>query len=133
VKTKIIHNQEIRMSKPIRLSDLSPARQSLVRLCREINYGQISGLVIRNGEPVLDPQPAVLLEAKFDLHEESSPLPGPPDFELGSETVRLMARLDEIQNGTIERLDVRHGIPTRAFIPGGISVGRKGQSRSAKS
>lgn len=115
--------QEGLSSKPLRLSDLSRARQALVRLCREMYYGQISGLVVHDGDPVLDPPPAVLVEAKFDSHEDSSAQVGPTDFELGSETLRLMTRLDEFQNGTIERLEVRRGAPARAFIPRGISVG----------
>ena len=113
------------MSTPLRLSDLSPARQALVRLCREMNFGQISALVVSCGEPVLDPAPAILVEAKFDSREDSSPPVGPADFELGAEILRLMARLDEFQNGTIERLEVRRGAPSRAFIPRGISAGAK--------
>ena len=113
------------MPKPSRLSGLSPARRALVLLCREMNFGQISGLVVRDGDPVLDPPPVVLVEVKLDSHEESSPQAGPPDFELGNETLRLMARLNEVQNGTIERLEVRHGVPTRALTPHGISVGGK--------
>jgi hypothetical protein len=36
-----------------------------------------------------------------------------PDFELCDEVWRLMARLDDLKNATIERIDVRAGIPRR--------------------
>ena len=39
------------MSKPLRLSDLSPGRQALVRLCQTINFGSIENLEVRDCEP----------------------------------------------------------------------------------
>ena len=101
----------------LRFSDLSPARQALVRLCREMFFGQVSGLIVRDGEPVLDPPPSVLVEVKLDSHEESSAPGAIEDFKLGKEILRLMARLDEVQNGLIVRLDVRYGAPARMLIP----------------
>ena len=38
------------MSKPLRLSDLSFARQALVRLCQDVNFGQILDLRVGNAE-----------------------------------------------------------------------------------
>ena len=34
------------MSKPVRLSDLLPERQALVRLCQTINFGNIEDLKV---------------------------------------------------------------------------------------
>jgi hypothetical protein len=40
------------LPKPLRLSDLSHARQALVRLCQTINHGSIEDLEVRHSEPV---------------------------------------------------------------------------------
>jgi hypothetical protein len=55
------------VSKPIRLSDLSPARQALVRLCQTINFGNIEDLKVERAEPVFDPPPLVLQDVKLDF------------------------------------------------------------------
>ena len=100
-------------TKTIRFSHLSPARQALVRLSQSINYGHIEALHVVDGEPKFTPAPTVLLDVKLDQDEGPRPEVELPDFELCSELRRLMSRIDEIQNGTIERLEVRGGLPRR--------------------
>src|SRR5262245_61550373 len=53
--------------KTLRFSQLSPSRQALVRLCQEVNYGQILDLQVRDSEPLWDPGPTVLSEFKLDI------------------------------------------------------------------
>jgi hypothetical protein len=55
-----------RTSQSLRLSNLSPQRQYLVRLCQRTNFGSIRGLAIRGGEPVFDPPPTLLVDVKLD-------------------------------------------------------------------
>ena len=52
---------------------------------------------------------------RVDLTDEPRPEIELTDFVL-SEFYRLMARLDEIKNGTIERLEVRGGLPRRMIF-----------------
>ena len=68
---------------------------------------------LRDANPVFDPAPMVLAEERLDVVEESRPELALTDFMLSEEWCRLLARLDEIQNGTIERIEVRAGIPRR--------------------
>jgi hypothetical protein len=103
-------------AKTIRFSQLSPARQTLVQMCQALNFGQIQGLRLREAEPVLNPPPVVLVETRLDLADEPRPEIQLKDFELPDELRRLMARLDEIKEGTIERLEVRAGIPRRLVV-----------------
>ena len=103
------------MSKPLRLSNLSSDRQALVRLCQEMNFGHI-GLEVKKGEAVLDPPPEVLLDVKLDADEGLRPELTLADFEPRTEVCRLLVRIDEVHNGWIERLDVRHGTPVRAVF-----------------
>jgi len=104
------------MSVVQRFSELSPARQVLVRLFQSLNFGQIQGFAVHAGEPILDPATAVLVEVKLDVDEGSRPEAELTDFLLQGEVRRLMARLDGIQDGMIERIEVRAGIPRRVIF-----------------
>jgi hypothetical protein len=98
----------------IRFSELSVPRQVLVRLCQSLNYGQIQGLRVHDGEPVFDPAPLVLVELKLDAEETERPEIELVDFELRNEVCSLMTLLDEMKNGSVEQIEVRAGIPRRA-------------------
>lgn len=95
----------------LRLSELSVPRQLLVRLCHATNYGYIEGLEVRDSDPIFNPEPRVWVEVKLDVDEGPRPELHLADFTLPNETCRLMARLNEIQNGTIEKIDIRAGTP----------------------
>jgi len=103
-------------SKTVRLSQLPPSRQLLVRLCQTINYGSIYRLEIRDSEPAFDPQPRVLVELKLDAEELKRPEVGLMDFKLRDEVWRLMDQFDELRNGVVERIEVRAGIPYRVLF-----------------
>jgi len=99
-----------------RLTQLSAPRQALVRLFQSVNFGQIIGLAIRNGDPVFHPEPTVLLDVKLDADEGARQEADLADFVLRDEVRRLLAHLDQLQNGTVERIEVRSGVPRRVII-----------------
>jgi hypothetical protein len=99
-----------------RLSDLSTPRRALVRLFQAINFGQVVGLTIENGDPVFHPEPTVLVDLKLDGNTETRQEADLLDFELRDEVRKLIAHLDEIRNGRIERIEIRSGIPRRIII-----------------
>lgn len=99
-----------------RFSHLSVPRQVLVRLCQATNYGQIRNLRVRDSEPVFSSPPVVTVDVKLDADEGPRAQVDLPDFELCDEVRRLMARLDDLKNATIERIDVRGGIPRRILF-----------------
>jgi len=101
---------------PPKLSELSSARQALVRLCQSIDYGWIDGLRIQDREPVFDPQPNVILDVKLDTAADGRPEVELSDFALRDEVCRLLQRLDHIENGRLDRIEVRAGIPRRVLI-----------------
>src|ERR1039458_8503432 len=103
-------------AKTLRFSQLSASRRVLVRLCQDINFGQIQELHVRNSDPVWDPAPTVLSEIKLDTEDTPRPESELPDFKLSSEIRRLMCRLDQLENGRIERIEVREGIPRRLVL-----------------
>ena len=100
----------------VRFAQLSPPRRTLVRLCQSLNYGQIQDIRVQDGDPVFDPEPMVLIELKLDAEETRRPEVELADFELRDEVCRLMARLDELENGTIGCIEVRAGIPRRVIF-----------------
>jgi hypothetical protein len=106
------------MDQPLRFSQLSTSRQALVRLCQDINFGQILGLQVRNAEPIWDPPPTILSEIKLESEEAPRLALDLADFKLSSAIRRLMRQLDQIQEGRIEKIEIREGIPRRLMISG---------------
>ena len=104
------------MSKLIRLSQLSPARQSLVRLCQMLDFGQIQCLRVQDADPTFRPPPLILADLHLLNDAARRPETALQDFELRAEVQRLMMVLDEIQNGTITRIDVHRGLPRRVLF-----------------
>ena len=103
-------------------SNLSPARRRLVELMQQVNFGQIEHLVIRAGDPVFEPAPRVVHEIKFGAAENGArPELGAGDFRLKGHLVELFRTLDALGDATVERLEIKHGLPFRlihAELPG---------------
>jgi len=92
-------------------SDLTPACRRLVELMQGLNYGRIEMLLIRGGEPVLDPLPRVVREIRFGKENGARPEAVKADFALKSEVVEFFGLLDSVGDGVIERIDVHEGLP----------------------
>lgn len=99
-------------------TSLSPARRRLVELMQRLNFGRIEGLAVRAGEPVLDPMPAVVREHKFCSDNGPRPEAAKPDCQLKNQVRDLMSLLDQIGDGSIAVLSVKHGLPFHAELPG---------------
>ena len=97
-------------------SALSPDRRRLVELMQEVNFGHIENLIIRNGQPVFDPEPRVVYETKFGA-AENGPRPelAAGDFRLKTQHLELFEQLDELGGATVEKLEIKHGLPFRLF------------------
>lgn len=96
-----------------RFLELSPARQALVRILQAINFGELQGIEVRDADPIFDGASVVILDVKLDKEDVPRTELDLPDFALSMEVLRLMSRLDELKNATIQRLEVRAGIPRR--------------------
>ena len=104
-----------------RFSELSPARQGLVRLCQRMNFGEIRNIRVESGDPVFDSHPIVLIDERLDTDEAPRREAALADFVLAAEVCRLMLRFDEIRSGAIERIEVRGGLPRRVAFESRIS------------
>jgi hypothetical protein len=99
-----------------RFSELSAPRQVLVRLCQLINYGEIREIEVQNREPVFGSSTIVLVDVRLDTDEETRSEAALADFDLCQELCRLPARLDQIENGRISRIEIRAGLPRRILF-----------------
>ena len=95
---------------------LSPGRARLITLMQRICFGRIEQLTIQDGQPVSSPHPQVIREIK--LAGENGPRPelALDDFLLKRQVVDLFAQFDELQDGTVELLEIKHGLPFRMLI-----------------
>jgi hypothetical protein len=105
-------NKSLHLSK----HDLSARRAGLLELMQSINFGRIEGLAVLDGEPVLDPPPRVIREVKFGGENGPRPEAAAADFPLKSQLVELFAHFDEIGDGTIDVLEIKHGLPFRMLV-----------------
>jgi len=88
----------------------------LVELMQDINFGRIEQLSVRDGLPVLSPRPRVSREIKFGGENGPRPESTAADFQLKKQVVELLNLIDNLQNGTIDVLDIKNGLPFRAIV-----------------
>lgn len=103
------------MSLPNKAS-LSPARRQLLELLQQINFGRLESLEVRDGQPVLSPRPLVVREHKFGGENGPRPELTSPDFALKQQVVELFEFFDEMQDGVIDVLEIKHGLPFRMVV-----------------
>lgn len=100
---------------------LSPARQGLLELMQDANFGRIENLAVIGGEPVLAPRPVVVREHKFGGDNGPRPERDTADFVLKQRVVELFAFLDDLHDGVIDVLEVKHGLPFRMMVTEGAA------------
>ena len=95
---------------------LTAPQQRLVEVMQELNFGRITKLTIRSGEPVLSPPPYLIQDIKIGA--ESGPRPETliSDFHVKREVAEMFEHLRRLHNGTVEVLEVKHGLPFKLEI-----------------
>jgi hypothetical protein len=93
---------------------LSPARQHLIALLNDVQFGRIQALVIRDGEPVFDPPPAIVRTLKLGGAGNPHPLVGDPAQRPAF--AELFAHFTRIGNGVIHKIQVADGLPLLAEV-----------------
>lgn len=95
--------------------NLLPANRELVSVMQRLQFGRIEGLDIRNGEPILDTA-RIIREIKLGSEQVPNILAEQSDFELKGQVVELFEQFMEIRDGSIELIEIRHGLPFRLVI-----------------
>jgi len=101
---------------PAQIATMSEGRRRLLRLMRELHFGVIEDLEIRGGEPVFSPAPRVVREIKFGGENDPRPEAAARDLAARTQVTELFDSLTAIGDGTIGRLEVKHGIPFRMML-----------------
>jgi hypothetical protein len=99
-----------------RFTHLSVARQRLIRLLQNTNFGKIESLAFEGGEPVFEKSVRRQREVKFGSENGSRAEDCLTDFELKQQVLELFDFFDEKRDGVIELLEVRNGLPFRMVI-----------------
>ena len=100
----------------MRIEDLSSPKQRLLRLFQAVNFGRVEDLEIRNGEPGFSPAPRVFVELKLDASNCSRPELRLDRFPLRDQVERFFNQIARLNEGTVEVIEVRHGLPFRMII-----------------
>jgi len=93
-----------------------PQRRRLLRLLQQVNHGRIYGLQVRGGQPILDSMPRVIRTLKFPGANGPRAEIGIQEYVLKAHIVQFFACLDVMQNGVIDVLEIRDGLPVAGEI-----------------
>jgi hypothetical protein len=100
---------------------LSKPRQALMRLCQRVNYGSILNVQVTHGEVCFDAPPEVVFDVKLDAEVTRRHELDLTDFALPAESCRLLAEIDSLKNGVVEKIVVHDGVPRRVVLRGPLS------------
>ena len=95
---------------------LSPARQQLIELMQRLAFCHIRQLPIINGEPVLSKELQIIQDLKLGADNAPRVQLHLRDFALKKSQQELMDIIDSIQDGEIESIEVRYGLPYRVLV-----------------
>lgn len=101
----------------------SASHEQLVALIRQIGFGRIEFLHITGGQPVLDPLPRIVREIKFGSEISPSAPVGRSNSVPKRQVQELLDLMREIENGMIDVLEVRHGLPFRVVLAAQSGLG----------
>jgi hypothetical protein len=99
---------------------LSAPRQQLLQIMQQLPFGIIENLVIRGKEPSLSPPPKITREIKLGVEANTRPSPEDGDFLLKRHVTDLFEHFDQLRDGTVVTIEVRHGLPARLILAGEV-------------
>lgn len=95
---------------------LSRPRQQLLELMQRYSFCRIENLEVRGGEPVFDPAPRVIHEIKLGVESNHQADFEKSDFQLRAPIIELFEHLQQVGNGRVAVIEVRHGLPLRLLL-----------------
>jgi hypothetical protein len=99
------------MDVAVSLKSLNLNQRRLVRLMQELNFARIENLTVRAGSPSFDPPPRIVREVKFGGENGPRPERTSADFPLKTQVTDLLKQIEQLGDGTIECLTIKHGLP----------------------
>jgi hypothetical protein len=96
---------------PHRVQDLRPAQRSIVELMQAHKFGRIENMPVRAGDPILNSDTRVVRIARLGGEGDRIKSVSGNEFELKKQVRGLFDELERLHNGTVIRLEFRHGLP----------------------
>jgi hypothetical protein len=93
---------------------LSQLRQELVTRMQRLGFGRIERLAVRGGQPVIE-SARFLRDVKLGRRASAQEVPA-SDFELKFALVDLFEQLEDLGDGEIDFIEIRHGLPNRIVV-----------------
>jgi hypothetical protein len=98
-------------------SSQSPARQALIDVMQNLNFGRIENLLVCQGEPVFNPTPPrIVRDIKLGGENGARPEATISDFALKTQVTELFEHLRHLGDGSVRVIEVKHGLPFRLVI-----------------
>jgi hypothetical protein len=90
--------------------DLTAAKRRLIQVMTESQYGRIENLLVRAGQPLLDPGVRIVRVALLGGESSGTTVHG-DQFELKKAVCDLLDELERLDNGMVVRLEFKRGLP----------------------
>jgi hypothetical protein len=91
--------------------DLTAAENSLLQIMRQHQFGRVENVPVRAGQPILNSEVKIVYVEYLGGAHSGTKVPTSDDFELRQPVRDLFDRLQRLCDGTIVRLDFKHGLP----------------------
>ena len=102
--------------KKMQYRSLSKSNQSILELCREVHYGTITRLAVRDGEIHATEDTRKCLSLLFSRPSEAAKAGADGDFTLSANQENLVLAARRLGEAVILRLEVQNGQPVQANI-----------------
>jgi hypothetical protein len=100
-------------------SSLSAPRQKLLYVMQRNPFSNVD-MVISGGEPSFDPPFKITREIKLGIDGPARSTANDADFGLKKAVTDLFDHLDHLPDGSVVKIEVRHGLPTRLILAGDL-------------
>jgi len=97
-------------------SELSRNRQSILTLCREINFGYLTDISVVNGELHATERTRKCTLVKLDRAPSQIPAAAPYDYTLCAAQEQFIRTLQHMGNGCLKSIEIRDGRPVSVNI-----------------
>jgi hypothetical protein len=91
--------------------DLTAAQRWLLQIVLENQFGRIENVPVRAGQPLPDVSVRIVRASRLGGNSGGTAPPATDDFELKRAVHDLFEELIRLGDGTIVRLEFRHGLP----------------------
>jgi hypothetical protein len=99
------------MQRPSRTEDLLASERLFITAMQHLGFGRYESIPIRAGELRLEPWPTTVRSIKFGSAASDPPGTESAEFELKRQVADLFAHVRAVQDGVIQVLEVRGGLP----------------------